>query len=216
MPLYKTIRIDPNTNVLIWKIEESYDSLCEGIELTAHCQSRVDNMKSDMHKRGFMSIRHLLAVANYTDHDVYYDDFGKPYLKDGKHISITHSYEFSGIIISNNPVGIDIEKQREKIHNIAHKFVNEFENESLENENQRSNKTRTLTILWGAKESLFKLYATAGLSFLQHIYISPFDLAYPFIYGAINYNEAISHYDLTFIEFEGFTCVYALPFEKEL
>ena len=116
MPLYKTIRIDPNTNVLIWKIEESYDSLCEGIELTAHCQSRVDNMKSDMHKRGFMSIRHLLAVANYTDHDVYYDDFGKPYLKDGKHISITHSYEFSGIIISNNPVGIDIEKQREKIH----------------------------------------------------------------------------------------------------
>ncbi|MEW7278731.1 4'-phosphopantetheinyl transferase superfamily protein [Aquimarina sp. 2201CG1-2-11] len=200
---------------MIWKIEESYDFLCEGIELTEHCQNRVDNMKSDMHKRGFMSIRHLLVAANYTDHDLYYDEFGKPYLKDGKHISITHSYQFSGIIISNKPVGIDIEKQREKIHTIAHKFVNEFENESLENENQHQDKTRALTILWGAKESLYKLYATAGLSFLQHIYISPFDLTHPFIYGAINYNEVISHYDLAFIEFEGFTCVYALPYEKE-
>jgi phosphopantetheinyl transferase len=35
-------------------------------------------------------------------------------LKDGKHISITHSYQFSAIIISDQTVGIDIELQREK------------------------------------------------------------------------------------------------------
>ncbi|WP_062056859.1 4'-phosphopantetheinyl transferase family protein [Aquimarina longa] len=209
MPLYKTITIDESTNVLIWKIEESYESLCEGIELTEYCQNRVDSMKSDIHRRGFMSVRHLLAVLGYTDHDLYYDELGKPHLKDEKQISITHSYEYAGVIISDHPVGIDIEKQREKIHKIAHKFVNEFEKDYVAQ--QDFEKTRVLTIIWGAKESLYKLYATAGLSFEQHIYISPFTLDYPFVYGAVNYENIMSHYDINFIEFEGFTCVYALP-----
>ena len=52
-----------------------------------------------------------------------YDEFGKPHLKDGKCISITHSFIFSGVIVSDKEVGIDIEKQREKISIIAKKFV---------------------------------------------------------------------------------------------
>ncbi|WP_109302274.1 4'-phosphopantetheinyl transferase superfamily protein [Aquimarina sp. AU474] len=209
MPLYKTITVDESTNVLIWKIEESYEILCEGIELTQHCQERVDNMKSDMHRRGFMSVRHLLAVFGYSDHDLYYDEFGKPHLNDGKQISISHSFDFAGIIISDKLVGIDIEKQREKINRIAHKFVNPGEKDYLKSQNL--DEVRALTVIWGAKESLYKLYATAGLSFEQHIYISSFTLDYPFVFGAINYKNEISHYDLVYLEFEGFTCVYATP-----
>lgn len=208
MPLYKTIAVDQNTNVLIWKIEESYESLCKGIELTQHCQDRVDRMKSEMHQRGFMSIRHLLAEMNYTDHDLFYDEYGKPHLKDGKYISITHSFNFSGIIISNNPVGIDIEKQRDKIHRIAHKFVNTQENSYLKA--QDIDKVRMLTILWGAKEALYKLYATSGLSFKEHINIPSFLLDSPAIYGIIDHEGRLSYYDLFFLEFDGFTCVYAL------
>ncbi len=209
MPLYKTITVDETTNVLIWKIEESYESLCEGIELTSHCQSRVDSMKSEMHRRGFMSVRHLLAVTGYTDHDLFYDEFGKPHLKDGKQISITHSFEFSGIIISDNHVGIDIEKQREKIQLISHKFVSVIENEYIEK--QDLERIRALTVIWGSKESLYKLYATAGLSFQEHIHVPAFTLDYPFVYGTIYYEDKMSHYDLSFIEFEGYTCVYAIP-----
>ncbi|MCK8520837.1 4'-phosphopantetheinyl transferase superfamily protein [Aquimarina sp. D1M17] len=209
MPLYKTITVDKSTKVLIWKIEESYEFLSNEVELTPHCQDRVDNMKSEMHRRGFMSVRHLLAVIGYTDHDLFYDEFGKPHLKDGKQISITHSFNFAGIIVSDKPVGIDIEKQRDKINRIAHKFVNPLEKTYLEA--QDIDETRALTVIWGAKESLYKLFATAGLSFEQHIYISTFTLEYPFVFGAINYKDVISHYDLSFTEFEGFTCVYALP-----
>ncbi|WP_025742766.1 4'-phosphopantetheinyl transferase family protein [Aquimarina pacifica] len=208
MPLYKTITVDQSTNVLIWKIEETFEFLSESVQLTAHCQKRVDSMKSDLHRRGFMSVRHLLAVCGYTDHDLYYDEFGKPHLTDGKYISITHSFTFAGIIISDVPVGIDIEKQRDKINKIAHKFVNDFENGYVEKE---ENSVKMLTAIWGGKESLYKLHATAGLSFKQHIFISPFTLEYPFIYGAINYDNTIDHYDLALIEFEGFTCVYAVP-----
>ena len=108
MPLYKTITVSPTTKVYIWKIEESLETLKSTLPLgegqthilTPHCQKRLDSMKSDLHQRGFMSIRHLLAEADYTDFDLYYSPSGKPHLHDGKHISITHSYTFTAIIIS--------------------------------------------------------------------------------------------------------------------
>ena len=131
MPLYKTITVDPTTKVLIWKIEESFEELNNGIDLTSHCRQRVDGMKSDLHRRGFMSVRHLLAIEGYTDHDLYYDENGKPHLTDDKHISITHSFVFSAIIISDQEVGIDIEKQSaRKYLRIAHKFtpLEEYQN----------------------------------------------------------------------------------------
>src|SRR5690554_6645499 len=98
MPLYKTIKVNPDTILYIWKIEEPLQELSEDVGLTNHCQSRVDGMLSEIHKRGFMSVRHLLKHAGYTDFDLFYDEKGKPHLKDGKCISITHSYHFSGII----------------------------------------------------------------------------------------------------------------------
>ncbi len=211
MPLYKTITVNESTTIFIWKIEESYEVLSQGIKLTPYCQKRVDTMKSDIHKRGFMSVRHLLALCRYTDFDLYYDDFGKPHLIDGKHISITHSFEYASVIVSDVPVGIDIEKQRKKIERIAHKFVASEKNFIPV---QKENKIRVLTVIWGAKESLYKLYATAGLSFEKNIHIMPFDIKKPFIYGSIDYKNKISHYEITFTEFDGFTCVYALPYSN--
>ncbi|MDX1544976.1 MAG: 4-phosphopantetheinyl transferase, partial [Christiangramia sp.] len=76
MPLYKTITVNKHTKAFIWKVEEPYEWLAEGIRLTPHCQRRVDGMKSEIHRRGFMSIRHLMAEAGYVDEDLYYDDQG--------------------------------------------------------------------------------------------------------------------------------------------
>lgn len=211
MPLYKRITIDADTKVLIWKIEESYEALCEGIELTNHCQDRVDGMKSDIHRRGFMSVRHLLAEEGYTDFDLYYDEHGKPHLKDDKHISITHSFVFSAIIIGKKEVGIDLEKQREKILMIAHKFTPIEEYRTLANSDAL---IRKLTIVWGAKEAVYKIYATPKVSFLQHINITDFDFDDSKTTGKIDFKGVTSWYNFEFLEFEGFTCVYALPQEN--
>ena len=208
MPLFKTIDVNRNTKVYIWKIEESFEKLSNGIQLTKICQERVDGMKSDLHRRGFMSVRHLLAQAGYVDSDLYYDDLGKPHLKDGNRISITHSFIFSGIIISNStPVGIDIEKQRDKIVKIAHKFTPFEEYKTLANHEAI---VRKLTIVWGAKESLYKIYEKPGLLFRNHIDISDFSFESSQTKGTINYQGSISKYAINFLEFEGFTCVYAL------
>lgn len=208
MPLYKRITINPDTKVLIWKIEESYEDLSQGIELTPRCRDRVEGMKSDIHRRGFMSVRHLLGEEGYTDHDLYYDSHGKPHLKDDKHISITHSFTYSAIIIGSKEVGIDIEKQREKILLIAHKFTPIEEYRTLANTEAL---IRKLTIVWGAKEAVYKIFAQPKVSFLQHINITDFDFEDQRTTGKITFRGNVSWYCFEFLEFDGFTCVYASP-----
>ncbi|WP_420320602.1 4'-phosphopantetheinyl transferase family protein [Flagellimonas sp.] len=208
MPIYKTITISPTTSAYIWKVTEPEEALSEGVELTSHCQNRMDGMKSEMHRRAFLSIRHLMDKAGYKDHDLYYDDFGKPHLKDGNHISITHSHNFTGIIISKtDEVGIDIEMQRDKILRIANKFTPLEEYRTLANTDAI---IRKLTIVWGAKESLYKIYAQRGLSFLKHIDVMDFAFDDNRTVAQILYKGKKSQYEIEFLEFEGFTCVYAL------
>ncbi len=211
MPLYKTITVKPGTKVFIWKVEESYDYLSEGIELTEHCQNRVDGMKSEIHRRGFMSIRHLMAEAGYVDQDLYYDDLGKPHLRDGKNISITHSFNFTAIIIGDEKVGIDIEKRRDKILKIASKFTPLSEYHTLANEEAL---IRKLTIVWGAKESIYKMFAEPGLGFLQHINVTDFNFEDAKTTAKVRFNGMKRFYELEFLEFEGFTCVYGWPKEE--
>lgn len=205
MPLYKTITPNSQTTVKIWKITESYEELMQPITLTDLCMNRVLNMKSDLHQRGFLSVRHLLAEFGYTDADLFYDENGKPHLKDGKHISITHSFTFSGVIISDNEVGIDIEKQREKIAVIAHKFVG-YELDYLDA--SADDYINKLTVIWCIKESLYKLFATPGMLFRKHFLVIPFMIKDEDTVAWIDYEDKKYRYHTRFFEFEGFTCGY--------
>jgi phosphopantetheinyl transferase len=208
MAIYKTITVRPGVVVHIWKIEETEDELSKDIVLTPHCQKRLNGMKSELHRRGFLSIRHLLAVVGYTDHDLFYDEAGKPHLKDGRHISITHSHEFTGIIVADfDEVGIDIEMQRDKILRIANKFTPLEEYKTLANSDAI---IRKLTIVWGAKESLYKIYAKHGLSFLHHVDVKDFSFSDSKTTAEILYHGDQSFYDINFLEFEDYTCVYAV------
>ncbi len=207
MPIHKTITVDQDTKVWIWKIQESLKDLVAGVALSEDSIRRISGMKSEIHQCGFVSIRHLLKEAGYADEDVIYDEYGKPHLKDGKFISITHSFIYTGIIISNTqPVGIDIEKRRDKILRIAHKFTPLQEYRSIANHDALIEK---LTIVWGAKESLYKIYGKKKLRFLQHIYIEDFSLHEDHTIGKIMYNGSTSSYAINFFEMDEFTCVFA-------
>jgi phosphopantetheinyl transferase len=211
MALYKTITVRPGVKVLLWKIGESEAELSKDIQLTPNCDNRLKGMRSELHRRGFLSIRHLLAEAGYTDQDLFYDGAGKPHLRDGRKISITHSHEFTGIVIADfEEVGIDIELQRDKILGIANKFTPLEEYKTLANTEAL---VRKLTIVWGAKEALYKIYAHRGLSFLHHIDIKDFSFGDAGTTATILYHGDESFYTIHFLEFEGYTCVYALKDE---
>ncbi len=207
MPLYKSISPNSQTTVKIWKITESFEDLYQPLDLKSNSKERVMGMKSELHQRGFLSVRHLLRTFGYTDQDLYYDTYGKPHLKDGKHISITHSFTFSGVIISDHEVGIDIEMQREKIGRIAPKFV-DYEFQYL---NKKSNCfVRRLTVIWGIKESLYKLFATPGMLFREHFLVIPFMIDDTETVAWIDYKNKKYRYNASFLEFEGFTCAYVI------
>lgn len=206
MPLFKTIKPNNHTTIYVWKIEESLGDLCADMPLTERSEKRLFSMKSDLHKRGFLSVRHLLKVAGYTDFDLFYNDNGKPHLTDGKNISITHSYTFSAIAISDSAIGIDIEKNREKIKIIQHRFVN-FERGFIHKDD---NYIEQLTVIWGAKESLYKIYPFGGLTFKNDIDINSFQIADKKTTGYIKVEGWDKNYDIRFEQLGGFTLVYAL------
>jgi len=207
MPLYKTISPNSQTTVKIWKIEETYEDLIAPLNLKSNSLERVLGMKSELHQRGFLSVRHLLREFGYSDQDLYYDENGKPHLKNGKHISITHSFIFSGVIISDVEIGIDIEKQRGKIAIIAKKFVDYEFNYLSETDEEY---VRKLTVIWGIKESLYKLFATPGMLFREHFLVIPFRLQDGETVAWIDYKDGKYRFNTWFLEFEGFTCAYAI------
>ena len=204
MPLHKKIQHSPNTQILVWEITESKESLLDRLNLTQNSLSRIENMRSELHQRGFLSVRHLLHKAGYTDSDLFYTKEGKPHLKDGKHISITHSFTFSAIAISSNEIGIDIEKNREKIIKIAPKFIAD-EYDFMAEENVID----FLTVVWGAKESLYKIHPNGGLLFKHHLPIEPFRLEDGKTRGWIKTTNFYEVYQIYFEKIKGFTLVYA-------
>lgn len=220
MPLYKTIQHNSSTQILIWNITESFEQLNQEVQLNEKSQKRLDGMKSEMHQRAFLSIRKLLTQAGYSDFDLYYDEFGKPHLHSEKRhtefteVSITHSHHFSAIILSNEPVGIDIEMQRDKILKIAHKFVNDKELERLQKMNT-NDYIKKLTVKWGAKEAIFKIKNEKGISFKDHIQVAPFKINEQQTVANLNYNRINQQFTIHFSELDtNFTLVYA--FENKM
>ncbi|WP_366186406.1 4'-phosphopantetheinyl transferase superfamily protein [Flavobacterium ovatum] len=211
MPLYKNFFFDPQTQILVWKITETYDQLFSEVVLNMKNRERLNGMKSELHQRGFLSVRKLLQEAGYNDLELYYDEFGKPHLKDDKCISITHSHEFSAIIISNRPVGIDVELHREKIIRIADKFIT-AESEYL-NKADVENYIQKLTVIWGTKEAIFKIQNEKGISFKDHISVLPFELEEIKTTANLNFGNIQKQFHVYYEAIENFGLVYA--FEKE-
>jgi len=207
VPLYKTLTNRENTTVYIWKITESEAWLRTGLELSENSLNRLFTMSSELHRRGFLSIRHLLKEAGYTDKNLYYNQEGKPHLDDGRCISITHSYEFTAIIVSDAHVGIDIEKLRDKIQRIAPKFIG-YEKTFIE---LVENPIESLTVIWGAKESMYKLYGTKGLGFKAHCYVESFDIEQQHTVSRLVYENDNMKFDVYFEQLEFFMMVYILP-----
>jgi phosphopantetheinyl transferase len=210
MPLHKTINfsrsVGTTTEILLWKITEPLSELSAEVTLNPKNQVRFNGMKSELHQRAFLSVRKLLQLKDYTDFDLEYDQFGKPHLKDGKHISISHSHEYATIIISDEITGIDIELQREKIIRIAPKFA-EKELEFLDKDNQEY--IRKLTVIWGVKESIFKIRNEAGISFKDHIHMLPFEMVDLSGTADLYFQNKSIQFKYHFIEIDNFTLVYA-------
>lgn len=140
--------------------------------------------------------------------ELHKDEFNKPSLLINHKpffISITHSYEYAAVMISSTQtVALDLERMDARIMRVAHKFIREDEQFGT------NNPIIYNTIIWSAKETLYKYYGKKQLDFKLNIRLHPFDYGVsPFVaMGTIQkenyslnlpiYVETIDNYVLTY------------------
>ena len=226
MPFYKEININSNTVAYFWKITEDITWFNEKSVLNDNSKLRLQSMQSVAHQKGFLAVRMLLQHINLTDFDMFYDEFGKPHLKvesqmskvksqkinninsKQKYISISHSHKFSCICISNKPVGIDIEVCKEKTLKIASRYMDITHLDNL----TVADKIKKATIIWGVKESIFKLKNEKGISFPNHIFERPFKLEDKKGTAQLIFNNNTEdfQFEFDFIEEYAFVCALTI------
>ncbi|WP_185851793.1 4'-phosphopantetheinyl transferase family protein [Blattabacterium cuenoti] len=125
---------------------------------------------SKKRKKEFLGVRYALRYIGIMN--LFYNEKRKPFLfPQKKYISLSHSFEKIAIAISSYHIGIDIEKFRKnKIIKVKEKFIREDESLFI-HPNQEE---EYLHIIWGIKESLYKLEGGLSSSFLDHYKVSPF------------------------------------------
>jgi phosphopantetheinyl transferase len=184
-----------NFKIYLWKIDESERNLEKGIIIDESLRKRLDSLKSKEHRKGILSIRQLMKIAGIIESDLYYDSNGAPNLKSGKYISISHSKYFSGIVLSDFQIGIDIESCREKINKIAPRFLHEKEHFAL-------GKIEDLTYVWTAKEAIYKAFRTSGINFSKQRCVDKPCNSAKAAQGQVLFNDQFRFFELSYIKLD--------------
>ncbi len=205
MPIYQIFSIESHTKVYVWKISESFNELFRSVVLKDVSLARVEKMKAESHQKGFLAVRKLLEVAGYDDFDLYYDDFGKPNLNDRKHISISHSNDFSVIAISDYNLGIDLEILKDKTLKLAPRYMDVSHLENLSKEEA----LKKATVIWGIKESIFKIKNIEGISFKDHIFEKKFELSVGKCDAELRFENQVEHFNIQYQKVDSYILVIA-------
>jgi phosphopantetheinyl transferase len=165
MPIFFQHVVDADTRFGIWKIEETEQFFLSNVPI----QPQV----SHPHKR----LQHLAGrfLLRFLYPDFPYEliriaDTRKPFLaNEAFHFSISHCGDYAAAIVSKKKrVGIDIEIPSPKVERIKNKFLSEMELIQCTRELPTID-YRLLTLLWSAKEAVFKWYGDGGVDFSEHI-----------------------------------------------
>ena len=146
MPLWPH-KIDKDLH--LWNLTESNDSWIQLAEANAYSFKNFPPNRRDIER--FATF--LLLKEIDLEEQIQYNEFGKPLLKDGRFISISHDKNFVGIILHESEVGLDIQTAEERIHRIASKFCNQTEITQFLSTEER-------TAIWCTKEAIFKFFGT--------------------------------------------------------
>ena len=135
----------------------------------AEDQVKWENIKSETQRNQMATSRLALRdILEVKDLSTMYFQGGKPKHPKGS-ISLSHSKK--GAVAAFSPfleVGVDVEVTRTQLIKVAPKFIREDEQKFLTSLGTQE----ALQLIWGIKESLFKLYGEGGVDFKKHLHIT--------------------------------------------
>jgi phosphopantetheinyl transferase len=171
MPVFFQHQINDTTRLGIWKIEETEEFFKRNVPQhrnVTHPHKRLQ------HLAGRFLLQFLFPDFPYELIQI--ADTRKPFLPDEQyHFSISHCGDYAAAIVSRDKrVGIDIEIPVARIAEIMYKFLTAKEHGIFNlipgsGSPSAANTYQLPTLLWSAKESVFKWYADGGVDFRKQI-----------------------------------------------
>lgn len=204
MPVYKKNKIENDAILIVWKIEEDYNSLRSNMFLSNDSEKKIALFSSVKRRIEFLVVRKLLQEANYKDIDLSYNSDGAPLLKNSN-ITISHTSNYVAVIISNKRVGVDIEKNRKQLFRISHKFLNKNEKKTFD-----TNSLLVLSIIWNTKEAMFKLCEKSGIDFIENLNVTKIDFENKIVEGEMIFNGVLKKVSGSLDIFDNHTMVYLM------
>lgn len=160
--------LNDTTEMAVWKITESVEELRKLLWMFEHEEFKFESR--NLHwLASRVVLQELLKTESAQPLQLLKMPNGRPYIEGlDCRISLSHSGIYAAAIKSTTgSVGIDIEETTERIKKIAHKFINDYEWQYLEGEND----LETMYLLWAGKEAIFKWYGDGGVDFKHHMKI---------------------------------------------
>ena len=203
MPVF-VINDSVSNDLLLWKLSETETQLSNLVSISPGSKSKLNLIKSLSQQRQFLGVQNLLKLHQINNDILSYDDNGKPHLLNNKFISISHSFDYCGVIVSDVKVGLDIEKLRSKILNISNKFVSSSDRNLI-----KLDSVENITKIWTIKEAVFKAFGYSGIDFKENILIESINIEFDRAKVKIYKNEIIEYYNIEIINFSQYICSLA-------
>ena len=203
MPLSNTNDFIP-IDLFLWKLSETEIELNSNIDLSLSSISKLDLIKSSSQRKQFLGVQNLLKLHNINNGSLFYDKNGKPHLSNNKFISISHSFEYCGVIVSDVKVGLDIEKLRPKILNISKKFISESDWNLI-----KLSSVENVTKVWTIKEAVFKAFGHKAIDFKKNIIITSINKKFNKASVSISNNQITENYNIEIYNFSQYLCCVA-------
>lgn len=109
-----------------------------------------------------------------------YNEYGKPYLKNGPEFSISHCKNAIAVAVDERPIGIDVESIRPYNESLALRVMNEAEMKEIEEAAELpcegagdlDMKALAFTRIWTQKEAVLKLRGTGIIDDLKQVLVN--------------------------------------------
>ena len=138
-------------------------------------RAHVDEAKNPKTRCERLGATHLLEKMLWENHlerpyEYTYNESGRPLLvrPEGMQFSISHSDFLAVCAISDGPVGIDVERQRQYDSSMVHRFFTKFDIEFLDG-TKEEDQARKFTEVWTFKEAVAKMMDRPLMQVLQWV-----------------------------------------------
>jgi len=154
-----------NSHLYVWKVQATASQLLKAVRLSDNELQNFTDLKTEKRKVEFLACR--IALKNLFTEELILDHFtsGKPFIKEVKHLSISHSHNYIAIAFGETEIGLDIEKPQEKMLRLISRVLSEQENKTF----LKNPSIELACKLWGAKESVLKYIGDKNLNYRDDI-----------------------------------------------